>query len=465
MPQRHRGTEKSDVQGPKSKIGALLVAVIALLLPAALLGQPLSFPARHEHLNGSCRGTLVFADDGIRYEGAPHAARWPYAEIQELHLLDTGRVRILTYQDSPWRLGADRAFSFKVDGDLRQAAALLGGKLERRLVTGFAGASGKVLARFSVKHLRPWRGDEGTLVFAEDSVSYQSGAKGESRTWTYDDIESIATSDVFHLSLTTYEHQELHYASRRVFNFQLKEPLREETYNLLWKRVNRRHDLELFERLRSEVEEKTAAALARSEEPLAINPPVARIPPIQEPLPLSPPRASSAGWASPQVDSMKRILREEGLPEAFIGVVKVESGFNPLAVSPRNARGLWQFIPGTARRYGLRVDAGADERIDPEKSTRAAARYLKDLYAMFGDWKLALAGYNAGENRVQAARSAAGTSNFEALARLLPRETRRYVPAVLAALDQPLGGGWAPPTGRLSSRGYRILAPTLLFAP
>jgi soluble lytic murein transglycosylase-like protein len=134
-------------------------------------------------------------------------------------------------------------------------------------------------------------------------------------------------------------------------------------------------------------------------------------------------------------DSLTRILLEEKLPIEVLSVALVESGFNPLALSPKGARGIWQLMPDTARRYGLTVAPGDDQRIHPEHATRAAARYLQDLYRMFGDWELALAAYNAGEGRVQQAIERAGVRDFNELARrkLLPLETRNYVPAVLAA--------------------------------
>src|SRR5262249_6584800 len=109
----------------------------------------------------------------------------------------------------------------------------------------------------------------------------------------------------------------------------------------------------------------------------------------------------------------------------------------PLALSPRQARGgLWQFIPETARRYGLTVSAAKDERVQLESATRAAARYLRDLNDRFGSWPLALAAYNAGENAVQAAREKGRARTFSQLsaAGLLSAETRAYVPAVLAAM-------------------------------
>jgi soluble lytic murein transglycosylase-like protein len=134
-------------------------------------------------------------------------------------------------------------------------------------------------------------------------------------------------------------------------------------------------------------------------------------------------------------DSLTSILTEEGLPIEALSVAFVESGFDPLALSPKGARGIWQLMPDTARRYGLAVAPGNDHRTHPEHATRVAARYLQDLYRMFSDWKLALAAYNTGEGRVQRAIERAGVSDFDELARrrLLPLETRNYVPAVLAA--------------------------------
>jgi hypothetical protein len=135
------------------------------------------------------------------------------------------------------------------------------------------------------------------------------------------------------------------------------------------------------------------------------------------------------------------ILVQEGMPVGLLSVAMVESGFNPLALSPKGARGIWQFMPATAERYGLTVASGNDHRTNPEYSTRAAARYLRDLYQQFGDWKLALAAYNAGENRVQRIINKTGIRDFEEMSRrgLLPLETRNYVPAVLAAWSQMQG--------------------------
>lgn len=151
---------------------------------------------------------------------------------------------------------------------------------------------------------------------------------------------------------------------------------------------------------------------------------------------------------------MARVLREEGVPEWLLAVGFVESTYNPAAHSPAQAHGIWQFIPGTGDQYGLRRTAWADERGDPEKSTRAAARYLRDLHAQFGDWLLALAGYNWGGGRVANVIRRTGIRDFWTMSSrgLMPAETSNYVPSILAAA-QLLGlaeGGQGP---NLTGRG------------
>ncbi len=132
---------------------------------------------------------------------------------------------------------------------------------------------------------------------------------------------------------------------------------------------------------------------------------------------------------------IRDVFRNQGLPEDLAFVAMIESGYNPLAVSRAGAKGMWQFMAGTARRYGLRVDQWVDERLDPEKSTTAAAKYLRDLYHQFGSWALAKAAYNAGEVKVIRAIKAANSTDFWALARtrFLRQETREFVPAIHAA--------------------------------
>ena len=133
-------------------------------------------------------------------------------------------------------------------------------------------------------------------------------------------------------------------------------------------------------------------------------------------------------------DMIVATLKQEGVPQDLIYLAQAESGFHPLAVSRVGARGIWQFMASRARGYGLSHNMWVDDRQDPEKSTRAAAHHLKDLYNQFGDWYLAMAAYNSGPGTVQAAVKRTGYADFWELYRrnVLPKETRNYVPIILA---------------------------------
>jgi len=140
--------------------------------------------------------------------------------------------------------------------------------------------------------------------------------------------------------------------------------------------------------------------------------------------------------SSRYIPMMKEILKREGMPEDLVYVAMIESGFHLHARSWANAVGPWQFISDTGRRYSLRIDQWIDERKDPVKATTAAALYMKELYGMFkGDWYLAAAGYNAGENKILRAISMYNTSDFWEISQgsYLKRETKEYVPKLLAA--------------------------------
>ncbi len=134
---------------------------------------------------------------------------------------------------------------------------------------------------------------------------------------------------------------------------------------------------------------------------------------------------------------VQSVFRAEGVPLDLAYVPLIESAFKPTALSRASARGMWQFMRGTGLDHGLKQNWYIDERADPEKATRAAAKYFKTLYGMFSDWHLAMASYNGGPGRVQRAMRASGLSDFWTLSaneRYLPRETREYVPMILAAV-------------------------------
>jgi len=135
------------------------------------------------------------------------------------------------------------------------------------------------------------------------------------------------------------------------------------------------------------------------------------------------------------VQAFQTVFEAAGIPKDLVFMAHVESAFKTNAYSRAKAKGIFQFIAGTGRRYGLRIDSWVDERSDPAKSAQAAAAYLKDLYGMFGDWYLALAAYNAGEGKIQRSLAQTRKNDFWQLAstRSLRAETRNYVPAILAA--------------------------------
>ena len=132
---------------------------------------------------------------------------------------------------------------------------------------------------------------------------------------------------------------------------------------------------------------------------------------------------------------VETIFAEFDLPSDLVNLSLVESGFNPYAYSRAQATGPWQFMKGTGKVYGLRIDHYVDERRDPIKSTVAAARYLKDLYDMFGAWPLAMAAYNAGEGKVMRALHKTQGETFSDIAKtkLIRNETKQYVPRIMAA--------------------------------
>ncbi|MBN1269333.1 MAG: lytic transglycosylase domain-containing protein [Kiritimatiellae bacterium] len=155
------------------------------------------------------------------------------------------------------------------------------------------------------------------------------------------------------------------------------------------------------------------------------------------------PRPARADRLMPE---LKEVFRQEGVPAEWVWIAEVESSLNPNARSPAGAAGLFQLMPATAKRFGLRTHP-RDERLVPAKSARAAAQYLKILHGKFGDWPLALAAYNAGEGRVQRLLDARGADAFDAIADDLPLETRMYVPKVMAtvALRENVDPATLPP--------------------
>jgi len=136
------------------------------------------------------------------------------------------------------------------------------------------------------------------------------------------------------------------------------------------------------------------------------------------------------------IPTMKKILRENGMPEDLVYIALIESGFGSSAKSHAGAVGYWQFIAPTGRRYGLQINSLLDERKDPFKSTLAAVKYFRSLYNVFGNWYFAFAAYNGGENRMFRVLMKHDSRDFWTIAetkKMLPKETANYIPKFIAA--------------------------------
>jgi hypothetical protein len=205
---------------------------------------------RHDHAWGSCSGTLTLDDRGARYETThtKDARSWAYGDVQQFQVEEGRRLRILTYEDRKWRLGADKLFEFdwqENESTPEEVYQFIQARVPRPVAAWLRVSDlGEARFEFPVKHLGIVRGNVGRLLFTHRWVVLQAdrraGENGADRTWRYDDLESISSSGQYELTLTTYEQQRFHYASRRVYRFQLKEPISPENYNALWRFVNQK---------------------------------------------------------------------------------------------------------------------------------------------------------------------------------------------------------------------------------
>jgi hypothetical protein len=224
--------------------------ILAALLSAATLAAQTA-EVRHDHLRKSGTGKLTVSDQGIVWEEGGkkdvHSRAWSWESIQQLELT-TGRVRVLTYDDEKWKLGRDReyvfddvpaSFAYSIDPLLR---AHLGAKYVAALAQPIEGALWQIPVKL---HERLW-GSEGTLAFTGDRLIYSSTERGEPRTWTLDDIESVSSGDRYELTVQTLERAGWTRGPRE-FQFQLKQPIAPEQYQALWKAINRANGLALAE--------------------------------------------------------------------------------------------------------------------------------------------------------------------------------------------------------------------------
>ncbi len=202
---------------------------------------------RHDHALGGCIGTLLMDERGVRYETKHQkdAMTWSYEDIKQFQIGPDRRINLHTYEDrSNWRLGADRVFEFTWAEEtitVQQVYNSLASQTKRPIAALLTPAEvGSIRFDLSVKHLGILKGNQGRLQFSESGIVFRASDDRRSQSWRYEDMESISSGGPYDLTLTTYEQQRFHYASRRVYNFQLKEPLQRDRYDSLWRFVNQK---------------------------------------------------------------------------------------------------------------------------------------------------------------------------------------------------------------------------------
>jgi hypothetical protein len=205
--------------------GCMIMAGVAWVSAA-------QFTVRHEHWRKGCEGVLTVDENGVSFSGPGyHAWRWAFQEIQELQLAPRS-IHILTYKDSRLRLGAGERYEFTGDIPADGLYALLRDRMDQRFVAQLEQGHAMPGLTLPVKHQARILGSEGTLAFTPDSIVYSTDAKNQSRTWRYTDIDGISSSARFQLTITTLE---------KSFNFQLKQPITEASYNQIWLEIEKKN--------------------------------------------------------------------------------------------------------------------------------------------------------------------------------------------------------------------------------
>lgn len=221
------------------RIEARIIAGLALALAAH--AETVTLAARHDHLKGSCAGTISITSGGIEFNGGgsrkPHRFSWKWDGVQQV-TLSAKAIAILSYQDRWTRLYADRQMRFALvpGAPLAGAGEELRKALGRKFVEAFA-AESTPLWSLPAKHLTGFKGHTGTLDMNDGGLAFRS--KDITRTWLWSDIENVSSAGPYELTLTTFERSRIHYGGRRDFTFQLREPITPERVDGLWRRVTR----------------------------------------------------------------------------------------------------------------------------------------------------------------------------------------------------------------------------------
>ena len=237
-----------------------MIAALAMIVPAG--AADLTYDVRHHRALKDHAGILTIDEKGVGYRQVPlpgkhiwHSKKPPipesvqfdYQDIQQLWV-SPDKLVLVTYKDRKWLLGIDKEFEFFLPKgrSFEAAYTLLKDKLDRRFVAAIADSQPGMLWELPVKLQGTIQGSEGVLQVGPDRIVYKTDSPRKSRTWRYQDIENVSMSDRYQLTLTTYERAKTHYGNMKGFNFQLKEPLDEKRFEMLWKRLNQDKGLQFL---------------------------------------------------------------------------------------------------------------------------------------------------------------------------------------------------------------------------
>jgi hypothetical protein len=218
------------------------ISACLILGAGAAVAQPFTYQVRHQHIRNGAMGTLRVTLDSISFDEPgkkhQHSREWKYDEIQQLSLSPT-ELRILTYEDRKWQLGRDRDYVFDhlPDELAKTLYPMFAAKLDQRFIAELSDPVIRPQWQMPVKLRHGLSGSEGTLVVSDDHIAYSSDTAGESRVWRFTDIDSISMAGPFDFSITTLERAGWRHTAPTEFRFELKEPLAENRYNDLWRKL------------------------------------------------------------------------------------------------------------------------------------------------------------------------------------------------------------------------------------
>jgi hypothetical protein len=220
----------------------LWTLVLALFSLSPALASETKIQVKHDHILGSCRGELVFGDSTLEYrtEDRQDARVWKYEDIQQLGLLSSKELSVLTYEDRKVQLGKDKRFIFEVtEGEISQSLwQYLTGRLTKPIVSAVLPSDVAAQFQMPVKHQHTFGGCQGVLKITDQYVIYETTHPSDSRIWRYQDISSVGSTGSFQLRVTTMERVGGEYGSEKNFIFDLKRRLDPEVYDFVWWRIN-----------------------------------------------------------------------------------------------------------------------------------------------------------------------------------------------------------------------------------